>query len=69
MFKQSYKSINTLVPKELAHAPKHIKVEVADAIIDALELALTSKINSDPVFAQKLQEIRLLKRLPKEVVV
>jgi hypothetical protein len=62
MYKQSYKSINTLVPKELAHVPKHLKVEIADAIIDALELALTNKFNSDPNFAQKLQEIRVLKR-------
>lgn len=62
MFKNSYKSLESLVPTELTHAPKYLKVEVANAIVDALELALTSKINSDPIFAQKLQEIRLLKR-------
>lgn len=62
MFKNNYKSLESLVPTELTHAPKYMKVEVANAIVDALELALTSKINSDPIFAQKLQEIRLLKR-------
>lgn len=63
MFKQSYKSLNGILPKELKYAPNHLKIEIADAIADALELTLTNQIAKDPNFAAKLQEIRLLKRL------
>ena len=63
MYKQSYKSLNSMLPKELKYAPKHFKIEVADALIDAMELTITNHMAKDPNFTQKLQEVRLLKRL------